>query len=62
MDREDADCNIRPGDWRKEMNDATTNNFKLSSNNASQSNFVLRDTLMHYFMHEGAIEKQNKFF
>jgi len=62
VDTEDADCNIHPGDWRKEINDATTNNSKLSSNNAGQTNFAFRDRLMHYFMHEGAIEKQNKNF
>ena len=62
VDREDADCIIRPGHWRKEIYNTTTNNPKtnLSSNNSSQTNFALTDRFMHYFMNEGAINKQNK--
>lgn len=62
VDREDADGIIRPGDWRKQINNVPTNNpkKKIGSNNSSQSAFALRDTLMDYFMNEGAIDRQNK--
>ena len=43
---------LSSGDWRKEINNATTINpkIKLGSNNTSQTTFALRDTSMLGFL------------